>query len=149
MTSGDSALFLLRRAKLIKERASPDKFPKQILFKLHPLPRKLEDYLWRLIRPEPISRRTVAVFPDTSALSSTRGEVTSTTGTCSCPSNSVTVALSLNFEKVNRAHPDALKLLQLFAFLYHDTISAEMIEQGAHALDSPLQKLGTVFSRPV
>jgi len=102
MTSGDSALFLLRRAKLIKERASPDKIPEADFVQATSLPRKLEDYLGALIRPEPISRKQVAVFPDTSTLSSTRAKLLAQRGLAHVHPNSVTVALSLNFEKVNR-----------------------------------------------
>jgi len=57
--------------------------------------------------------------------------------------DSVKATLSLAFQEVAQEHPAALSLLRLFAFLHSSTIHDEMIEQGAFALDKSLRTLAT------
>jgi len=54
---------------------------------------------------------------------------------------SVTATLSLAFERVTQIQPTIMELLYLFAFLHPDTISDEMLQQGAPVLEAPLQQL--------
>lgn len=144
MTSSDSALFLLRRAKLIEERTLPDKFPEADFFHATSIAQEVGGLSLALDQAGAYIEETGCSLARYLQLYREQGEkLLAERGLAYVHSDSVMFTFSLNFEKVKRTYPDALKLLQLFAFLYPDTISAEMIEQGAHALGGSLHKLGS------
>ncbi len=143
MTFDESALFLLRRAKIIEEQATltaalpaeyiqalavvreVDRFPlalDQAGAYIEETGRSLNDYLtlYQQHRPQLLQRR--GYFFDSHP-------------------QSVSATLTLTFEQVAQVNPVAMDVLRLFAFLHPDAISDEMIVDGAAFLDEPLRSL--------
>ncbi len=143
MTMDESALFLLRRIKLIPEQAGLDVA----------LP---DDYLHALAVAQALDGfplvldQAGAYIEDTESdlshyltlyrthqayLLQQRGQSSE-----SHP-ESVTATLDLAFEQVRKVNPLAMQLLYLFAFLHFDAIPDEMLIQGGIELDEPLKAL--------
>ena len=143
MTTDESAVFLLRRAKIIEEQQSQkdtnpedyrqateiahafDGFPlalDQAGAYIEETHRNLADYLalYRQRRVALLQRRGYSIDDHPQP---------------------VTITLSLAFEQVLQNDPSAMELLYLFAFFHPDAIPDEMIVQGATELEPPLQEL--------
>jgi tetratricopeptide (TPR) repeat protein len=145
MTTEDSALFLLRRAKFIEEQASRSKTSETDFIQATSIAQEVGELSLALDQAGAyieetgcgLARYLQLYRRQGSKLLAERGQL------AHVHPNSVTVTLSLTFEKVTRARPDVLKLLQLFAFLHPDAIPDEIIERGAPTLEGALHELGT------
>lgn len=145
MTTEDSALFLLRRARIIGEQAPPDEASETayaqaalIVQEVDGLPLALDQAGAYIEETGCGLGRYLGYYRDQGTktrLLEKRGKLTHV------HPDSVKRTLSLTLEAIAREHAGALDLLHLCAFLHPDAIPREMIEQGASALGAPLRAL--------
>jgi tetratricopeptide (TPR) repeat protein len=143
MTIDEGALFLLRRAKIISEQASRDEASKEdyaeavaIAQELGGLPLALDQagaYIEETQRS--LSAYLARYRQRRITLLRKRGQFSND------HDQSVSVTLSMAFQKVSRINPAAMDLLRLFAFLHPDAIPDQMLIDGASELNEPLQAL--------
>ncbi len=145
MTKEDSALFLLRRAKIIAEQALRDEASETACTQAAYIVQEVGglslalDQAGAYIEEKgcDLARYLDLYREHRMELLAQRGQL------ARAHPVSVKVTLSLTFKEVAQECPDALELLHLCAFLHPDAIPCEMIEQGASALDGPLHALAT------
>jgi tetratricopeptide (TPR) repeat protein len=146
MAIDDSALFLLRRAKLIEEQAPLSNASEEDITQAKAIAQEVDGL--------PLALDQAGAYIDETGYNLTdylelyrqgklrlleqRGEKP-----FSIHPESVAVTFSLAFEKVRLKYPPALELLCLFAFLHPDAIPDEMIKAGAPVLGISLQALAT------
>lgn len=143
MTIDESALFLLRRAKIISEHSSRDEASKEdyaeaiaIAQELGGLPLALDQagaYIEETQRS--LSAYLSRYREQQIALLRRRGQFSND------HDQPVSVTLSMAFKKITRINPVTMDLLRLFAFLHPDGIPDEMLKDGASELNEPLQAL--------
>jgi tetratricopeptide (TPR) repeat protein len=143
METDDSALFLLRRAKIIEELASRDEASEddnvqaeRIAQEVGGLPLALDQAGAYIEETHCSLTEYLTLYRQQGMmLRQQRGQFDNG------HPGSVAVTFSLLFDKVAQAGSDALELLYLFAFLHPDAIPEKMIVQGAPALDGSLHML--------
>jgi tetratricopeptide (TPR) repeat protein len=143
MTIDESALFLLRRAKIISEQASRDEASKgdyaeavAIAQELGGLPLALDQAGAFIEETQSSLSVYLARYRKRQiALLRQRGQFSN------YHDLPVSVTLSQAFKKVTRINPAAMELLHLFAFLHPDGIPDEMLTYGASELNESLQEL--------
>jgi tetratricopeptide (TPR) repeat protein len=147
ISADEGALLLLRRAQLLSERASRIAASESMLFQASAIVRavassslaldqagayikethcSLSSYLQRYRRHQWQAR----LFARYGWFVNNRLDPTPTT-------------LLLTLKKIAQINPQALKLVQFFAFLHPDTLANEMIRQGTSSLAQPLSALTT------
>ncbi|MBA2393511.1 MAG: tetratricopeptide repeat protein [Ktedonobacteraceae bacterium] len=142
MTDEDGALFLLRRAKLIEGHTSTDTITQAAFAQATSIVQAVGGSSLALDQAGAYIDRVRCSLARYLQLYHKEGaRLLAVRGLAQVHPDPITETLSLNFQKVEQSHPYALRLLYLFAFLYPDAIPEEMIEQGTHTLDKPLQKL--------
>ncbi|MBA2681234.1 MAG: TIR domain-containing protein, partial [Ktedonobacteraceae bacterium] len=143
MSTEEAALLLLRRAKVIPERASHDAAPEAKYQQALALAREVGGYPLALDQAGAYieeTQRSLASYLDLyqqrrGTLLGMRGQIVND------HPDPVTATLALTFEKVAQVDPAALQLLHLFAFLHADAIPDEMLMHNAFSLDEPLRSL--------
>ncbi len=140
MTTKESALFLLRRAKIITEEreATPAEYAQAtaIAQAVDGFPLALDQAGGYIEETQKSLTEYLALYHQRRAeLLRRRGRF------ANGHEENVTATLSLVFKEVYQINPNAMELLRLFAFLHPDTISDEMITQGASDLNQALQAL--------
>lgn len=145
MTPEDSALFLLRRARIIKEQASRNEASKADYEQALSIVQKVGGLCLALDQAGAFIEEKVCNLAGYFELYREQGpKLLALRGRFAhAHPDSVKVTFSLAFEAVDKKSPDVLELLRLFAFLHSDSIPLEMITQGASALDGPLHALAS------
>ncbi|QBD77802.1 toll/interleukin-1 receptor domain-containing protein [Ktedonosporobacter rubrisoli] len=143
MTSMDSVLFLLRRAKIISVDAELDQAPAEAIQEANAIAREMDGFPLALDQAGAYLEETgcglttylTLYHKERMTLLGQRGK--NRVG----HTNSVTVTLTLTFEKVAQKRATNLDLLHLLAFMQPDAIPDELLVKGADELDEPLQSL--------
>jgi tetratricopeptide (TPR) repeat protein len=143
MNDSDGVLFLLRRAKIIAEKAELDEASEESIRQatavgeaVDGLPLALDQAGAYIEEKRCGLARYLALYRQNMVeMLRTRGEHASD------HLESVAGTLSLAFKDLSVESTDALQLLRLLSFLHPDSIPIEMIENAAPALDKPLQSL--------
>jgi tetratricopeptide (TPR) repeat protein len=143
MSDSDSALFLLRRAKIIAEKAELDAASEESIRQAKAVGQAVDglplalDQAGAYIEEKQcgLARYLVLYRQNMVEMLRMRGEHASD------HLESVAGTLSLTFKNLSAESTDALQLLRLLAFLHSDAIPIEMIEHAAPVLDKPLRSL--------
>jgi tetratricopeptide (TPR) repeat protein len=142
MANEDAALFLLRRAKLIEERASSEVITQAVFAQATSIVKAFGRSFLALDQAGAyIESKQCGLARYLQLYHKEGAKLLAKRGTYHIHKDAIKQTLSLNFKKVDQSHPSALKLLHLLAFLYPSAIPEEMIEQGMGALNPPLKKL--------
>ncbi|MGH2482434.1 MAG: tetratricopeptide repeat protein, partial [Ktedonobacteraceae bacterium] len=147
MTTEDSALFLLRRARIIGEQALPDEASETAYAQAALIVQEVDGLSLALDQAGAYIEETGCDLGRYLGYYREKGTKTRLLGRRGQLAHahpvSVKVTLSLAFEEIAREHSGALDLLHLCAFLHPDAIPREMIEQGAFALSTSLRALAS------
>jgi len=143
MSTDESVLFLLRRAKIIEEQAPLNDASlanyaqaKRIAQEVDGFPLALDQVGAYIEETKGSLAKYLTLYRHQRVvLLNRRGRLVDD------HRQSVTATLSLAFEQATQIQPTIMELLYLFAFLHPDAISDEMLMQGAPALETPLQQL--------
>jgi tetratricopeptide (TPR) repeat protein/DNA-binding XRE family transcriptional regulator len=145
MPVGEAALFLLRRAKLLRFTDTLEEATTQERVDAETISQHLDGLPLALDQAGAYIEESQCSLSDyLDRYQSRRALLLDLRGSVGLDHpQSVTATLSLSFEKVEQINPAATELLNLCAFLHPDAIAEEMLFEGASELDSTLKALVT------